>query len=141
MLVGNFRHTLDSKKRIFIPAKFREELGEKIVIAKSRVQCLKIYTEEAWTELAMKMKENPGDETGELRRFLFLSAIEVQPDAQGRVVLSQELCDYAGLKKTAVIIGMFDKCEIWDEDILEERNQKQAELINLNSHYAKTLDI
>lgn len=119
MFLGEFKHNLDAKKRIFIPAKFREELGETFVIAKVfRGNCLRVCSIEEWEKyiepiLAMNRNASEG-----ILRKLHRRAIQVTPDAQGRVVIS-DLVPFAKIEKNAVIIGCGHYAEIWAEEEYE----------------------
>lgn len=116
MLGGEYRHNLDAKNRIFIPAKLREELGVCFVVVKDlREKCLKIYSKEEWENYIAPLREQNRKLLDRLKRFLFPSLIEAIPDSQGRIVLPQELVDYAGIEKNVVIAGCDNCAEIWAE--------------------------
>lgn len=120
--VGEYAQGIDSKNRVFIPAKFREMLGEKIFITRNFEGCLSVYSEAGWDEYADKLLSLPTTEGSGLMRFIFSSTIDVKLDSQGRVVLSPSLKEYAGLSKDIYIIGMGDHLEIWDKDRFEGEN-------------------
>ena len=116
MFLGEFKHNVDTKKRLFIPAKFREELGETFVIVKLlRDKCLRVCSLEEWEKyiapiLAMDRKDGE-----KILRKLHRQSIQVSSDSQGRVVLSSELVELAGIEKNTVIIGCGHYAEIWAE--------------------------
>ncbi len=117
MLCGEYRHNLDAKNRIFIPAKMREELGSPLVIAKSvRDKHLRIYSVMGWKAYIQPIMEQNRKLSEGFIRHLQSSLVEVTPDSQGRVVLPQELIDFAGIEKNAVIVGCLSWGEIWSEN-------------------------
>lgn len=129
MLLGEFNHNLDSKNRIFIPAKMREYLGDSFVIAKSlREKCLTVYSLAAWDEIMTSIKKQDARLRDQLYRFLNPTATEVVPDAQGRVVLPKALIDYAEIERELIILGCYNHAEIWLGDNLEAYRNKQENL-------------
>lgn len=107
---------MDAKKRIFIPAKLREELGETFVVAKDiREKCLKIYSLQGWADYVAPLRAQSRKLSERIMRFLNSSMEQVSPDAQGRIVLPEELVGYAGIEKGVVVVGCFDYAEIWAE--------------------------
>ena len=117
MFLGEFRHNLDAKNRLFIPAKFREELGESFVIAKlMRGECLRVCSVAEWDKYIEPIRNMKRKDSEKILRALTKEAIQVSPDSQGRVLLSNALVQKAGLEKNAVIIGCNDYVEIWAED-------------------------
>lgn len=114
---GEFHHTKDSKNRVFMPSKLRENLGETFVIAKDvRVNCLKVYSLAGWEEYTAPARQHKDREFVErYMRFLHSSMAEVTPDSQGRVVVPQELVEYAGIERNLVVVGCGDYAEIWSE--------------------------
>lgn len=128
MFLGEYSHALDAKNRIFIPAKYREELGEMFVITKSVDKCLTVYTMAEWEKLKEKLDSLPATKSRQIKRFMFANATDVQCDSQGRVLLSAPLREYAGIEKNTVIIGVGSYLEIWDEEAwLLERSKENAE--------------
>lgn len=114
--VGEYSQVIDAKNRVFIPAKYRETLGDKIFVTRNVDGCLSVYSEEGWSEYCEKLKALPTAEGSYLTRFIFSSTIDAKPDSQGRVVLSPALKEYAGLTKDIYIIGVGDHVEIWDKE-------------------------
>ena len=116
MFGGEYRHSIDTKNRIFIPAKLREDLGETFVVVKDvRSACLKVYSQtgwEAYLEPILKQNRNLKER---VLRFLSSSMAQVSPDSQGRITLPKELVEYAGIEGSAVVVGCFDYAEIWAE--------------------------
>ena len=116
MFLGEYAHALDSKNRMFVPAKYREELGETFVITKSVDKCLTVYTMSEWENLKAKLDALPASKSRQIKRFIFANAADVQCDSQGRVLISAQLRAYAGIEKNAVIIGVGSYLEIWAEE-------------------------
>ena len=113
---GEFKHTIDAKGRLIIPAKFREELGATFIVTQGMDNCLFIYPEEAWHILEDKINQLPISKARNLQRFFFSSAADVETDSQGRILLPQNLRQYAGLEKEVTVIGVSGHAEIWDTD-------------------------
>jgi len=117
MLSGEYKHTLDPKKRLFIPAKHREELGETFMIAKSvRGNSLKVYSLSEWEKYIEPIKKIDRKNFEAVTRYLHSTAIQVTPDAQGRVILTPSLIEFAKITKNAYIVGCGDYAEIWAEE-------------------------
>lgn len=138
MFLGEYEHALDSKNRIFIPAKYREELGETFVITKSVDKCLTVYTMAEWEKLKEKLDALPGTKSRQIKRFIYANASDVQSDSQGRVLISSALREYAGIEKNAVIIGVGSYLEIWSEE--EWNREKDAEVSEDIAHLMEELD-
>jgi MraZ protein len=118
MLNGEYRHAIDAKKRLFIPAKHREELGEEFIVTKDlREKCLKVYSLAGWEDYIAPIRKLERKVYEKTMRLLHANAINVTPDAQGRVVLTPALLEYAGIEKNAVIVGCGDWAEIWAEEV------------------------
>ncbi len=120
MLTSRYKYSLDAKNRLFIPAKHREQLGEAFIITKNVDKSLSVYSAEEWTNYTSKLKGLPPTKARKLARFLFSNAIEVQPDQQGRVVITSDLLEYAGIQKGVYILGCGAYCEIWAAEKYEE---------------------
>ncbi len=134
MLIGEYKHSLDPKKRVAIPAKFRKEIGERAVITRGLDQCLFIYTMQEWEKVAEKLSGLPTG-SSDTRNFvrLFLSgASDVEIDALGRILIPDNLKQYAGLKEKVVIVGVYRRVEIWNEENWEnykQRIEKQTDML------------
>lgn len=121
MFGGEFRHGIDAKKRIFIPAKMRDDLGETFVVAKDiREHCLKLYSLEGWDEYLKPIREKERKLMEPVMRFLNSTMARVSPDSQGRITLPKELVEYADIREAAVVVGCGDYAEIWSEEAYEK---------------------
>lgn len=120
MLIGEYQHNIDSKGRVFIPARFREDLGEHFIITKGLDNCLFVYSLGEWQILESKIRGLPMSKSRNLQRFFFSGAVDVEADKQGRVLISANLRVYAGLQKSAMIIGASNHVEIWDQAAWEK---------------------
>lgn len=116
LLIGEFSHSIDDKGRMIFPAKLREALGEKFVLAKGLDGCLFVYSSEEWDALAQKVKQMPMSKARNIQRFLFAGACEVEPDKQGRILIAANLREFANLSKDAVVVGASNRAEIWDKE-------------------------
>ena len=113
-MTGVYRHTLDSKGRLFIPAKLREELGDVFYVTLSMERCLSAYSSESWDRFMAKIKEMPKVKQIKMRP-LFSHAAKCELDSQGRILLPQALRDFAGLTKNVAVVGAGECAEFWDE--------------------------
>ena len=107
--VGEYRHSLDAKNRLFIPAKFRELLGENFAISRTNEKCLLLFSEEGWMQYTDALLNGVPADTKRIARKVFSKTNYATPDAQGRVIIPE-------LKKNAVIVGVGNHAEIWSED-------------------------
>lgn len=117
MLIGQYQHTIDSKKRLALPVKFRGELGSKVIVTKGVENCLVVYTQKEWETTAQKlasMTATQGEARATARHFLG-SAMEIDLDKLGRILIPDYLKVYADFKKNVVICGLSTRLEIWDE--------------------------
>jgi len=120
MIIGQFNHTIDDKNRLSLPAKFRQEMGKKVVITPGLDSCLFIFSMKEWEKIAerLSVKENSilqADNRG-FNRYLLGGAVEVEIDGVGRMLLPEHLRDRANLKTKVVFIGVRDRAELWDEE-------------------------
>jgi MraZ protein len=116
MLIGEYRHSIDNKKRLAIPSKMRKALGESAVVTRGLDSCLFVYPKQEWEKLVSRLSELPMG-TGSTRSFVRLllsGATEVELDQLGRILLPDFLKSYAGLQKTSVVVGVHTRIEIWD---------------------------
>ena len=134
MFVGTHRHIIDSKNRLAIPVKYRAELDDKFIISESLDDCLTIHPMDEWNKYNARINDLPYAEAFEMKRFVNATATSVEPDSQGRALLTADLMEAAGLEKNVVIVGCGEYAEIWDEAVYDARfgrktkEQKQAML-------------
>ncbi len=134
MLIGEYIHTLDPKKRIALPSKFRKELGKKIVITRGLDNCLFIYPMKTWQKVSQKIAGLPMGQadTRGFGRFMLSGAVESEVDSIGRILVPDFLKDFSGLKTHVAIIGVHDRVELWNEKAWSEykgRIEKQADAL------------
>ncbi len=129
-MTGEYRHSLDSKGRLFIPAKLREELGDIFYITLSMDSCLSAYSAESWGEFSSKVNNMSYIKQRKMRP-LFAYAARCELDSQGRTLIPAHLREYAGLGKSVTVVGCNNHAEIWDEQRWEElsANEKTPENI------------
>ena len=118
MFLGEYNHTVDEKARIAVPAKFRKSLAKGAVVTRGLDNCLYLYPMSEWKILAEKISKLPMSQANSraFSRLMLAGAMDVELDAQGRVVLPEYLRTYAGITKKAVIAGLYNRFEIWDEE-------------------------
>lgn len=116
LLIGEYEHTLDDKKRISLPKSFRAALGKTVVITRGLDSCLYIFSREGWDGVAMKLQSLSfvQAETRAFGRFMFSGAAEVEVDQAGRILIPDHQMHYAGLKRKAIFTGVSDRVEVWD---------------------------
>ena len=116
MFLGEYEHTIDDKGRLTIPAKFRDELEGGVVITRGLDGCLWAYGRSEWEILAEKISKLPttNQAARNFARFMFSNASDSIPDRQGRILLPQNLRDYAGIQNETIVIGVMNRLEIWN---------------------------
>lgn len=121
MFYGEYRHSLDHKNRVLIPAKFREAVKEVYVerffLTRGLEKCIFVFTEPEWGVMEQKLKTLPMTQ-GTARNFsrmFFSGAFEILSDKQGRIIIPQPLLAYADVKKDVVVAGVLNRIEIWDQ--------------------------
>lgn len=129
MLMGEYKHNMDAKGRIIMPAKFREELGASFILTRGLDGCLFGYPMGQWEIMQEKMKQLPlsKKEARSFVRFFYSAAIEAEIDKQGRINIPKTLLDYAKIEKECRIIGVSDRIEIWSNDQWEEFAEDAAD--------------
>lgn len=117
MFIGEYNHSIDAKGRMAVPAKFRGKLGSGAIITRGLDKCLFIFNAAEWEALAQKVTALPLSQSGAraFARFMMSGASDVEFDAQGRVLIPEHLRAYAGLSKAAVVAGVYNRIEVWDE--------------------------
>lgn len=117
MFIGEYQHSIDPKKRLAVPSKFRVELKNKVVVTRGLDKCLFVYPMKVWQELAEKLGAIPVGEaaTRSFVRLMLAGATDVETDKQGRILIPDYLKEYAGLDRNVIIAGIYNRLEIWDE--------------------------
>ncbi|MCG7420310.1 transcriptional regulator MraZ [Macrococcus epidermidis] len=142
MFMGEYQHQLDTKGRMIVPAKFRDELTEHFVITRGLDKCLFGYPLDEWKRIEEKLKTLPitKRDARKFMRLFFSGAVEVELDKQGRINIPKNLMEYAGLSKECTVIGVSTRIEIWDrnswdnfyEDTEEHYEEIAEELIDFD---------
>ena len=117
MFIGEYNHSLDDKGRVAIPTKFRAALKTGAVVTKGLDNCLFLYTKKEWSKIAQRLAALPFNKANDraLARHFLAGAMDVEFDAQGRIVLPEYLRNFAGLSKKIIIAGLYNRLEIWNE--------------------------
>jgi len=127
--MGEYRHSIDSKGRIIIPTKFRDEFGSSLILTRGLDQCLFAYPRSEWIQLEQKLKSLPFTKADAraFTRFFFSGANEVEFDKQGRIRVPSNLRQFAELQKECVIIGVSTRIEIWCKELWEQYASESEE--------------
>lgn len=134
MLIGEYTHSLDPKKRLSLPSKFRNELGKKVVVTRGLDNCLFVYPLKEWQRITEKISELPlgQADTRGFNRFFLSGAVEVDIDSVGRILVPDFLKEFAGLETKVVLAGVHSRVEIWDEVVwieYKKRIEKNADAL------------
>lgn len=132
MLIGEYSHTIDAKKRLAIPSKLRKELGVKAVITRGLDNCLFVYPSKEWQKLVEKLSALPFGEKNSRSfvRLILAGASETDLDSLGRILVPDYLKNYAQLKKSVIIAGVYNRLEIWDKakwEIFKQQSEKEVD--------------
>jgi MraZ protein len=127
LLIGEYEHSLDTKGRLILPAKLREDIGEKFIITKGLDSCLFGFSKTEWNNFEDKLKTLPltNKNARDFVRFFLSGAIEAELDKQGRFLIPSNLREYATLDKEAVITGVGTRIEIWDKTKWKAYNSEE----------------
>jgi len=131
MFIGEYIYSIDQKKRLAIPAKFRQALGKKAVLTRGLDNCLVIYPLKEWQKLSQKLESLPAgkiDARGFIR-IMLSGAVDITLDKLGRVLVPDPLKKYAFLKKNVAIIGLSNRIEIWDKKRWETYKEKREKTV------------
>ena len=120
MFTGEYDHTIDAKGRMFLPAKFRGEFGDRVILARGIDKCVCIYPVEEWEKYIEKIKNLPVVKARKAKRLISATASETEIDGQGRVLIPAKLREYAGLEKNVKVIGNTEIAEIWTSEAYDE---------------------
>lgn len=131
MFIGEYKHNLDEKGRLALPAKFRGKLSDGVVITKGLENALVIYTRDEWEKIASDIANMPYTQSNAraFSRMTLSGANDCKLDRQGRINIPQNLREFAHLKTNAVVVGVYSRIEVWDTKEWEEyqtRTEKDA---------------
>ena len=141
--IGEYIHTIDQKKRLAIPVKFRQLLGKQAVITRGLDNCLFLYSLKEWQKLAKKLSQLPisqSDVRGFVR-IMLAGAMEVNIDNLGRILVPDYLKQYASLGKKVVIAGLYNRIEIWDAKRWQSYQKKTEKEVGDMAERLKELGI
>jgi len=129
MFFGTYTPKLDDKGRLFLPAKFRDELAEGLVVTRGQERCLYVWSMEEFGTLTERMREVPvTNKAGrDYVRMFFAGASDEKPDKQGRVTIPPMLREYASLSKDCIVIGAMNRIEIWDAASWQSYSDQQEQ--------------
>lgn len=127
MLIGQYSHTIDDKKRISLPKNWKTFFGKKVVMTRGLDTCVFLYTTKEWAKIADKLAQTSmgSRDARDLNRFFLSGAIETDVDSAGRILLPDYLKDFAKLEKDVIFAGLYNRAEIWNE---KEWTKKQKEV-------------
>lgn len=119
MLIGEYEHSLDIKGRLIMPAKLRQDMGDKFIVTKGLDGCLFAFSQKEWLNFETKLKELPLSDRNARNfvRFFLAGATECETDKQGRFLIPNNLRIAAGLDKEAIVIGVGTRLEIWNKEV------------------------
>lgn len=134
MLIGQYTHELDPKKRLTIPSKWRASLGKKIVVTNGLDTSLFIFGVKAWEEIAQKLSAQSigSSDARSFNRFMLANAFEVDIDAAGRILIPDQLKSFAKLNAKVILAGMYSRIEVWDETTWKSymgKSEKDADVL------------
>jgi MraZ protein len=134
MLIGEYTHTLDDKNRMSLPVKFRKEMGKSIVVAPGLDNCLSLFTVKEWEKISSKLSDSSmiASDNRSFSRFMFGQAMIVDVDAQGRILIPENLKNRSGLGSKVIVIGVQNRAEIWNEKTWNDYKkvvEKQADAL------------
>lgn len=139
MLTGEYRHSIDEKGRLIIPAKYRDILGDNFVVTKGLDSCLFIYPNDEWTSFENKLRGLPltNQNARHFSRFFLAGAVSCDTDKQGRILVPQNLREFAKLEKEVVLVGVSSRVEIWSKENWETYiNEESLDMDNIANNMA-----
>lgn len=133
MFLGEYNHNVDDKGRMFLPAKFREELGKTVVITQGIDKCLYIFPQTTWIEFAtgLAKKNDSSTDIRRLQRMFIGRAVSCDLDRQGRIVIPPKVRATVGITGNVTIVGMMNKLEVWDSETYLNEELDSEEVQNL----------
>lgn len=128
MLIGQYLHTIDDKKRLSVPTKWRSVFGKTIVATRGLDTCLFLYTKKEWEVIASKLANGSlgSKDSRDLNRFFLSGAVEIDIDSAGRILIPDYLKDFANLKDKIIFAGLYSRVEIWNEEAWEIKQTQVA---------------
>jgi MraZ protein len=141
LFMGEYQHAVDGKGRLIMPAKFRDELGERFVITRGLDNCLFVYPLHEWNILEQKLKALPFTKADAraFMRFFFSGAAECELDKQGRALIPNNLREHGKLNKEVVVIGVSNRVEIWSLEVWQQYSEQTN--LSFESIAEKIMDI
>ena len=138
MLLGQHEHSLDDKNRLTLPARLREQLGDRVVVTAGLDGCLNAYSEAEWERQVLRIRElDPlSRESRMMQRYFFANAVTGDLDKQGRIVLPASLLEQAGIERDVTVAGVYDHLEIWERARWREH---RSELEGSAEHVAERI--
>jgi MraZ protein len=126
MLIGEYRHNLDDKKRVSVPANFRKELGKRVIISRGFDKCLFVHPISEWQRFTEELEKMPVGkiDSRDLSRFIFAGAAETEIDSLGRILIPDFLKNFAELKAKVIVVGVSRRLELWDETKWEDNTRR-----------------
>lgn len=126
MLIGQYSHTIDDKKRLSVPTKWKKVFGKNLVVTRGLDTCLFLYTKKEWEKIAEKLANTSlgSKDSRDLNRFFLSGAIEIEIDTAGRILLPEYLKDFANLKDKIIFAGLYSRVEIWNEKSWENKQKE-----------------
>lgn len=144
MFLGEYTHSLDSKARLTIPAKFRVAFAAGLVVTRNPAdQCLLVFPQAEWEKLAEKVSALPltDPRSAAFRRAFFSAAEDLEPDGQGRILLSQRLREHARIETDVIIAGQNKFLELWNPTLWDERVVNELNTADFSSDFFSTLSV
>lgn len=128
MLIGQYLHTIDDKKRLSVPTKWRKVFGKNLVVTRGLDTCLFLYTKKEWEKIAEKLATGSlgSRDSRDLNRFFLSGAVEIEIDSAGRMLIPEYLKDFANLKEKIIFAGLYSRVEIWNENAWEKKQKEVA---------------
>jgi MraZ protein len=125
MFLGEYEHTIDTKGRVAVPAKFRAQMAQGAILSKGKGTCLSVYTVERWEEKSNELVASKSSaELRDFERRIYPSASEIELDGQGRMIIPSKLRTYASLGNEVTVVGVRDHFEIWDRTIWQKYQER-----------------
>jgi MraZ protein len=144
MFLGEYTHSLDSKGRLTIPAKFRAAFAQGLVVTRNPAdQCLLVFPRDEWDKLAEKVSALPltDSRSAQFRRAFFSAAEDLEPDGQGRILLGQRLREHAKIETDVIIAGQNKFLELWTPTLWDEKVLKEINSADFSSDFYSTLSL